>query len=146
MAKPKSVSITQIEEMKQLVVQGIPPHKISEKFNISPSTVHNYKSQFRKEGLEFVDIKGGRTAKPKAIKLTQQNRTFNQPSSSLVNPSVPGSDHTATGLPTSQVNTGAVSNAKNTFIVNGTSIRINTEVKSINIDKTDGNLLFDITI
>ena len=146
MAKPKSVSIAQIEEMKQLIVQGIPPNKISEKFNISPSTVHNYKNKFRSEGLEFADIKGGRIANPKPVILTQQDKVFNQPSSTLAHSNVPSANNVAGAVPSSQLISNTNSAQKNTFIVNGTAIRINTEVKSISIDKTDGNLLFDITI
>lgn len=54
------LSKQQLNEMKQMVSQGIGPEDISNHFNVAISNVHYYKAKFKKEGLEVPNLKGRR--------------------------------------------------------------------------------------
>lgn len=56
----KGLKTYEIEEMKQMVIAGVAPEDISQKFDCAISTVHYYKAKFKKEGLEFPTIRGQR--------------------------------------------------------------------------------------
>lgn len=43
-----------------MVTQGKTPEEISKRFNIAVSSVHNYKRELRKKGVDVPDIKGKR--------------------------------------------------------------------------------------
>lgn len=56
----KSLRTDEIEEMKQLVLDGKSPEDISKKYGCAISTVHYYKKKFKNEGLQFASIRGQR--------------------------------------------------------------------------------------
>ncbi len=63
MAK-KKLTDQHIKEMTQMVTQGKTPDEISKHFNIAVSSVHNYKRELRKKGVDVPDVKGKRPGDP----------------------------------------------------------------------------------
>lgn len=63
MAK-KKLTEQHIKEMTQMVTQGKTPDEISKHFNIAVSSVHNYKRELRKKGVDVPDVKGKRPGDP----------------------------------------------------------------------------------
>lgn len=75
MAK-KKLTDQHIKEMTQMVTQGKTPEEISKHFNIAVSSVHNYKRELRKKGVDVPDIKGKRPGdlyKKKPAKVIASN-------------------------------------------------------------------------
>jgi len=63
MAK-KKLTDQHIKEMTKMVVQGKTPEEISKHFKIAVSSVHNYKRELRKKGVDVPDVKGKRPGDP----------------------------------------------------------------------------------
>lgn len=59
MAHRKLVA-AQLEQLKQLVLEGKTPEDISKHFNIAVSSVHNYKRMLKEKGLTIPDVRGKR--------------------------------------------------------------------------------------
>ena len=127
MSKTKSVTPTQIEEMKAMVISGVQPQKIANKFGIGISTVHNYKKQFKEEGLQFESVRGRQAInKPSGLPRSNVKNLMQEISTPIHN------------------NTQLV--GSNTFVINGTTIQISNLAKSVNIEKNNENIVFSITI
>jgi hypothetical protein len=56
----KRLTSEQIDQMRDMVRQGISPEDISKHFNIAISSVHVYKKRFKDEGLDFPVVRGQR--------------------------------------------------------------------------------------
>lgn len=110
----KRLSLVQVEQMKEMVQKGVAPEDIAKKFNMAVSSVHNYKARFKAEGLNFPNVRGKRP-------------TGNIPSAEIKQ---------ITGV----VQKNNDSNFK--FIVNGVSIQISSQAKSVNIDKNTMEIKF----
>lgn len=54
------LSVSDQSELKQLVLIGTTPEDLSERFQVSVSTIHNYKTILRKAGLKIPDVRGRR--------------------------------------------------------------------------------------
>lgn len=106
----KRLSIQQIEEMKTMVANGQAPEDIAKYFNVAVSSVHNYKARFKAEGLQFPNMRGKR------------------PTGSVKPVSKPVS---VVGV----VNQSKQNKENFKFIVNGVSVQISAQAKSVNIDK-----------
>lgn len=115
MAK-KRLSVEQINMMKDMVQKGIAPEDIANHFNIAISSVHNYKTRFKEEGINFPSVRGRRP-----------NGTVNDPHPTVTNSSP------IIGQVTSQQTVTTGESYK--FIVNGTSVQISGHAKNINIGK-----------
>ena len=70
MAK-KKLTDQHMKEMTQMVSQGKTPEEISKHFNIAVSSVHNYKRELKKKGVDVPDIKGKRPGDPYKRKPAQ---------------------------------------------------------------------------
>lgn len=70
MAK-KKLTDQHMKEMTQMVTQGKTPEEISKHFNIAVSSVHNYKRELKKKGVDVPDIKGKRPGDPYKKKPTK---------------------------------------------------------------------------
>lgn len=70
MAK-KKLTDQHMKEMTQMVGQGKTPEEISKHFNIAVSSVHNYKRELKKKGVDVPDIKGKRPGDPYQKKPTK---------------------------------------------------------------------------
>lgn len=106
----KRLSIEQIEQMKAMVLKGTAPEDIAAQFHIAVSSVHNYKNRFKEEGLAFPNVRGRR------------------PQRNLV-------DQTPVQKETKQI-TGVVQDKDHfKFIVNGVSVQVSANAKSVNINK-----------
>jgi hypothetical protein len=121
MAKPK-LSLAQQEELKSFVLQGVAPQDIADHFGVAISSVHNYKKQLRQEGVDLPSVKGQRpTGNFNPGGATQTPQGAVQPQSTV--PSSAGS----AGNPSA-----AQPTAENmTFIVNGSTIRIEGHAKDV---------------
>ena len=122
MAK-KRLSLEQINQMKQMVQQGVAPEDIAKHFNVAISSVHNYKARFKAEGMNFPSVKGKRPTGMVEVSTTQVN---NHRPIGTVNPSNPTAI-TAQGYK---------------FIVNGTAVQISGQAKNININKDSMEINF----
>lgn len=56
----KRLTQDEINQMKQMVLEGVSPEDMSKHFNIAISSVHNYKKRFKDQGLSFPTIRGQR--------------------------------------------------------------------------------------
>ena len=77
MAK-KKLSDANMKEMTDMVTQGKTPEEISRHFNIAVSSVHNYKRELKKKGVDIPDIKGKRPGDPyqrKPVRVIAQGNT-----------------------------------------------------------------------
>lgn len=113
----KRLSQEQIEQMKTMVLNGTAPEDIAKVFNIAVSSVHNHKARFKAEGLSFPNVRGKR----------------------------PTGETPKQGGTTTKTTIGVVEQTDNTnfkFIVNGVSVQISSEAKSVNIDKNTMEIKF----
>lgn len=115
----KRLSITEIDQMKQMVQKGVAPDDIAKHFGIAISSVHNYKNRFKAEGVKFPSVRG--------------QRPTGSPVSDVYAPTQD------THRPTSQATLGQISSQDQSsgfkFIVNGVSVQISSAAKSVNIGK-----------
>jgi hypothetical protein len=56
----KRLSKEQMDQMRTMVLEGVSPEDMSKHFSIAISSVHNYKTRFKKEGLNFPVVRGKR--------------------------------------------------------------------------------------
>jgi DNA-binding NarL/FixJ family response regulator len=54
----KRLTPEQLEEIKQMVINGVYPDDIAKHFGVAVSSVHNYKNRFKLDGITFPSIKG----------------------------------------------------------------------------------------
>lgn len=59
MANPK-LNAKQLESLKDMVKQGVAPEDLAKHFKVAISSIHNYKAQFKKDGVIFPDVRGKR--------------------------------------------------------------------------------------
>lgn len=117
----KRLGIDQIQEMKDMVQNGIAPEDIAKHFNIAISSVHNYKARFKSEGLDVPNMRGKR---PTGSVTTSSKAPVKKQQSVI----------------------GVVNQSKQSenfkFIVNGVSVQISAQAKSVNIDKNTMEINF----
>lgn len=115
----KKVTPKEIEKMKRMVVQGVYPADIAERFKMAVSSIHNYKKRFRDEGLEFPSLRGKR-------------QDFY---ASLEQPQKPQRDETQMEL--------NFHNPDNyTFVVNTVEVEVSKDARHVNIDKDKMEITF----
>lgn len=131
MAKKQSVTPEQKEEIKALVVQGIGPQKIADQYGVAVSTVHNYKRMFKQQGTQFESVRGRQPAEIKPAGEVTRTSHHNQGTHS------PQSNNHTTGI--------TMQNA-NTFVVNGIPVTITNQAKSVNINKTNKGITFEVNL
>jgi len=107
----------QLEELKEMVIQGVYPDDIASHFGIAVSTVHNHKKKMKQEGVEFPSVKGKR------------------PASSLK------PDEVLTALKNDEPIRKVDGNPMK-FVVNGITVEIGAGAKEINIDKDHMEIIF----
>lgn len=110
----KRLSLVQVEELKQMVKNGKKPDDIAKYFNIAISSVHNYKARFKAEGETVPNLRGQRpSGSVKPVNVGTSKSTKSAPVSSKLN------------------------NDKNpfNFVVNGVSVQVSSQAKSVNIDR-----------
>lgn len=114
----KRLKSQEIQEMKQMVSQGIAPDDIAKHFDIAISSVHNYKKRFKEEGLQFPSVKGKRPTGSVDVHVKPLN---------LANSTV---------KPIGQINSPTSLNQDDyKFIINGVSVKISGKAKNVNIGK-----------
>ena len=62
MAKAK-LTKEQVHELEKMVKKGVTPEEISNHFNVSVSSIHNYKRMLKQKGVNIPDIRGKRPHK-----------------------------------------------------------------------------------
>lgn len=58
--KTKKLNGQQIESLKKLIIQGKLPSELKDMFDVSISTIHNYKREIKENGVELPNAKGKR--------------------------------------------------------------------------------------
>lgn len=135
MSKTKALSEFQIAEMKTMVTDGVQPQKIADHYKIGISTVHNYKNKFKKEGLVFSSVRG-----------REAQGGIKSPATSLFNNNVQR-NNSIVSKTNAQTNPQNQMLSGSTFVINGTSVNVSSEAKSVNINKTaQGGIIFEINI
>lgn len=115
----KRLSLAEIDQMKKMVLKGIAPEDIAQHFGVAISSVHNYKSRFKSEGMVFPSIRGKRpTGSVSTDRFTPK-----------ADPNPPMNNSTIGQIQTEH-NSGGFK-----FIVNGVSVQISSQAKSVNIGK-----------
>lgn len=120
MPKNKSLSVVEMSQLKEAVMNGEPPVDLSKRFNVGISTIHNYKTKFKQEGAVFPSVRGRRVT-------TGQLKN----------------EHKITPVKTTN---SILNQHNNTFIVNGIPISITSTAKSVNINNTSNGIVFEIKI
>lgn len=109
----KRLSLQDVEHMKSMVQKGVAPEDIAKHFNISISSVHNYKARFKQQGVSFPDVRGKR------------------PTGSVdMKPFAPAKQAADV-----QTTPAAVTGEGMNFVVNGVSVQVSAEAKNVNITK-----------
>jgi transposase len=99
----------QMKEMEQLVLDGVTPEDLSTYFNMSVSSVHNYKRELRERGLKVPDIRGKRPSgmyKPSTGKTEQLHTIIHEKEGKYIY-----------------------------IVVNGVDFHISKQVRSVRIDE-----------
>lgn len=112
----KRLSLSQIEQMKKMVVHGTAPEDIANHFGVAISSVHNYKTRFKEQGVVFPSVRGQR------------------PTGNI--DSALGRANTPSSLPA--VNSAGKNNANAqtlTVVVNGVSVNVNGNAKEVIVNK-----------
>lgn len=123
MAK-KRLSLEQVNEMKQMVQNGIAPEDIAKHFNVAISSVHNYKARFKSEGMDFPSVRGKRPTG--SVENKNETTVRNHRPIGQINPA----------------KTNEIKSETYKFIVNGTSVQISGRAKNININKDSMEINF----
>lgn len=131
MSKLQSLAPSKLADIKRLVLAGTGPKKISDDLGVSISVVHKYKAQWKEEGLEFASIRGQRTTPATSIVPPKRSR----PSGTVAPAGTVSTQNGPQG--TTKIQQGTSMKGHNNFIVNGTSIHIANNAKSVTIDKSD---------
>ena len=113
----KRLSLDQIEQMKMMVIQGTAPEDIANHFNVAISSVHNYKTRFKEQGVVFPSVRGQRPTGSVESKLGRIDQI--SPNSNLSLRSFPTS---------SQLNSLTV-------VVNGVTFIVNDEAREVIVNK-----------
>lgn len=115
----KRLSITEIDQMKKMVRDGVAPEDIANHFKVAISSVHNYKNRFKAEGMDVPSVRGKR---PTGAPILDQQGPTADPY-----------------RPTGQATLGQISSQDQSsgfkFIINGVSVQISSAAKSVNIGK-----------
>lgn len=116
----KRLSLEQIDQMKQLVLQGTAPEDIAKHFGVAISSVHNYKARFKAEGVSFPSVRGKRPTGSVTPK-TAGNKSMKQVQS---------------------INQQQIDHEGYKFVVNGTSVQVTGHARNINIGKKSMEINF----
>lgn len=71
--KTKALNNVQQEELKNMILQGKLPSELKEIFGVSISTIHNYKKELKKRGLQFPNLKGKRSSNLKNNEIRKES-------------------------------------------------------------------------
>ena len=136
MGKNRIVSPEQIEEMKQMAIDGVQPQKMADHFGTAVSTIHGYKKIFKAQGAIIPSVRG-RQPGSSTTSIVGNNDLQNR---GIVSKSeVQKTSRNLVGL---MNDTGS-----STFIINGINVHIGSEAKSVNINKSPtGGLVVEITL
>lgn len=135
MAQAPNISPDIVQQIEQLVIEGVGPQLIANKFGISVSTVHNYKTKMREKGIEFASVRGKTTTTLPELSEEQaipREREIQVHQSGAIQGGV---NHTKTSRP-----------QNTTYIINGTSVQISSQAKNVKIDKDANGLVMRIDI
>lgn len=123
----KRLSLVEVAELKQMVKNGEKPDDIAKHFNIAISSVHNYKARFKAEGEDIPNVRGQRpTGSVKPVKAASSKikgitqRTKSAPVNAKLNHDT----------------------APFNFVVNGVSVQVSSQAKSVNIDRNKIEIKF----
>lgn len=116
----KRLSLDQVEQMKQMVLQGTAPEDIAKHFGVAISSVHNYKARFKAEGVNFPSVRGKRPTG--SVELRPAVRKPIGQIKSSTPQEIDGEGYK--------------------FIVNGTSVQVSGHAKNINIGKDSMEINF----
>lgn len=128
MAKKKSVTPAQLEEIKSMAIEGIGPQKIADQYGISVSAVHGYKQRFKSEGVNIPSVRG----RQPGVKPSGEIRAV--------------AEHKHPASVRSARQTNITAQNSNTFIINGIPVNITNQAKSVNINKTNDGITFEIKL
>lgn len=117
----KRLTLQDVDQMKSMVQRGVAPEDIAKHFKIAISSVHNYKKQFKQQGVKFPDVRGkrptgsvGEVSKPITM-LRQVDQQAQQ-----------------------QQQSSAAAESSMNFVVNGVQVQVSAGAKNVNISK--GNI------
>lgn len=113
----KILSSKQIEQMRRMVSNGVYPVDIANHYKIGISTVHNYKHQFRDQGLVYPSVRGKKpfaSIKPTNIISNLKTRSID-PGKRL---------------------------KESKFLINGTTVKVSRNAKLININNRQMEICF----
>lgn len=119
----QQLSVKDLQQILELAKDGLTPEEIAKKFDVAVSTIHYHKGKWKKEGMELPDIRGKRP------------RGFVEQAAE----SIPNAFRAITGItaPTKQSSTdqrvNLPDNGSYKFVVNGTTVTINSKAKSVEI-------------
>lgn len=123
----KRLSLIEVAELREMVKNGEKPDDIAKHFNIAISSVHNYKARFKAEGENIPNVRGQRPTgfvKPVNVRTSKSN----------------GTTQTKTTAP---VNTRIKEDkAHFNFVINGVSVHVSSQAKSVNIDQNKIEITF----
>lgn len=120
----RKISPKEIEKMKRMVVQGVYPGDIAERFHMAVSSVHNYKKKFREEGLKFPSLRGKNTAFYESLETGKPERDETQLQLNL--------PHTIS----------APTHENYLFVIDNVEVEVSKEAKHVNIDKDKMEVTF----
>ena len=115
----RKITPKEIDKMKRMVVQGVYPGDIAERFHMAVSSIHNYKKKFKEEGLDFPSLRGKREIFYKSLEQperiqkdeTQMELNFHNPENY-------------------------------TFVINTVEIEVSKDARHVNIDKDKMEVIF----
>ncbi len=110
----KRLSQEQIEQVKQMAINGVAPQDIANHFEVAISTIHNYKKTFEQAGVVMPNLRGTR---PRGFVGESPNENDETNTPAIVG------KLTATGSSVYR------------FTLNGTRINISGDAKEINVTK-----------
>jgi hypothetical protein len=122
----KKLSPKEIDKMKRMVVQGVYPGDIAERFHMAVSSVHNYKKRFREEGLKYPSLRG-------------KHSTFYQSLENTGKPEQRDESQLELNLPTT---IHAVNPENYLFVIDHVEVEVSKEAKHVNIDKDKMEVTF----
>lgn len=117
------LSIEDLQQILELAKAGLTPEEIAKKFDVAVSTIHYHKGKWKKEGLELPDIRGKRSR-------GFVDRIKNYPPNALrgltgiTAPTMQASNEQRVNIP---------NNGSHKFVVNGTTVTIDSKAKSVEI-------------
>ncbi|WP_290798219.1 hypothetical protein [Flavihumibacter sp. UBA7668] len=122
MSKPH-LSMEDLQQILELAKSGLTPEEIAQKFNVAVSTIHYHKGRWKKQGWNFPDIRGRR---PQSFieRAAEKAPNFFRGVTGQPFPTKQFSSEHTVNLP---------SNGSYKFVVNGTTVTIDSKAKSVEI-------------